>query len=297
MVKKWLLVSTLLIVLLLSACGGGKKEVIISGKPWTEQYILPYLIGYVIEEHTDYHVTYKEGLGEVAILTPAIDKAEIDVYVEYTGTGLMDVLEEDTEPGESSDSVYNRVKVGYEEQFGVTWLEPLGFENTYTLAYSKDSGIEGDTYSELAEYSQTNDVIFGAPHAFYERVGEGYDDLVKEYPFNFTETISLDPNIMYDAVNNGEVGIIPGFTTDSRIDLFDLVTTVDDQQFFPKYDAVPLVRQELLEELPELEDAINQLAGQISEEDMLKMNARVDIDEEKPADVAREFLVEKGLIK
>src|SRR5690625_5092673 len=185
----------MIIVLILSACGGGKKEIIISGKPWTEQYILPHLIGLVIEENTDYHVKYNEGLGEVAILTPAIDKAEIDIYVEYTGTGLMDVLEEEIISGESSEDVLERVKTGYEEKFDVTWLEPLGFENTYTLAYSADSGIDVNTYSELAEYSTSNDVVFGGPHSFYERVGDGYDDLVKEYPFDFADTKDLDPTL------------------------------------------------------------------------------------------------------
>src|SRR5699024_199673 len=214
-----------------------------------------------------------------------------------TGTGLMDVLKEDTEPGESAESVYERVKTGYEEKYDVTWLEPLGFENTYTLAYAPDSGIKVETYSDLAEISQEEDLVFGAPHAFYERVGEGYEDLVKEYPFEFSDTKSIDPNIMYDALKTGEVDVIPGFTTDSRIQLFDLVTTKDDKQFFPKYDAVPLVRQEVLDDMPDLEETINQLAGEISEEDMLEMNAKVDVDEEKPEDVARNFLIEKGFIE
>lgn len=294
MIKKAGIVLTL-VLFVISGCGS-KNEVVISGKPWTEQFILPYIIGILIEEETDYKVTYKEGLGEVAILTPALDKGEIDLYVEYTGTGLMDVLEEETEPGESADSVYDRVKKGYEDQFDVTWLEPLGFENTYTLAYSPDSDFDAETYSDLAELSQEQDMVFGGPHAFYERVGEGYNDLVKEYPFDFADTKSVDPNIMYDAVQKGEVDVIPGFTTDSRIQLFDLVTTEDDKDFFPKYDAVPVVRQEALKDMPDLEDVINRLAGEISEEDMLDMNAKVDVDEEKPEDVAREFLIEKGLI-
>jgi glycine betaine/choline ABC-type transport system substrate-binding protein len=285
-----------LFILVLSGCGGNKNEVVISGKPWTEQFVLPYLLGLVIEENTDYDVVYKEGLGEVAILTPALDKAEIDLYVEYTGTGLMDVLEEKTEPGESAESVYDRVKAGYEEKYKVTWLKPLGFENTYTLAYAPDADFTAETYSDLAEVSKQGDLIFGAPHAFYERVGEGYDDLVKEYPFRFADQKSLDPNIMYDAVKNGEVDIIPAFTTDSRIQLFDLKTTKDDKQFFPKYEAVPIVREGILEEMPGLEDAINTLAGQISEEEMLKMNAAVDVDDEKPEEVAQQFLLEKGLI-
>lgn len=292
--KGWIAIFILVIVL--SACSS-KNEVVISGKPWTEQYILPYILGGVIEENTDYDVKYEEGLGEVAILTPALDKGEIDLYVEYTGTGLKDVLEEETEPGESPDSVYDRVKKGYDEEFDVKWLEPLGFENAYTLTYAPDSGYEAETISELAEISQKNDMVFGAPHPFYERVGEGYDDLVEAFPFDFSDTKSIDPNIMYDAVEKGDVDLVPGFTTDSRIEKFDLVTTEDDKDFFPMYDAVPIIRKEALEDMPELEDAINKLAGEISEEEMLKMNARVDIDEEKPEDVANDFLVEKGLIE
>ena len=294
--KKILGISMFILVLLLGACGG-KDEIVISGKPWTEQFILPHVLGQYIEAQTDYKVTYKDGLGEVAIMTPAIEKGEIDLYVEYTGTGLKDVLQEETEAGESSESVFERVKKGYEEKFEVTWLEPLGFENGYTLAYSKDNAYDASTYSDLAEVSGNEDVVFGAPHAFYERKGEGYEDLVRVYPFNFIDKKSLDPNIMYEAVKNGDVDVIPAFTTDSRIQLFDLITTKDDLGFFPKYDAAPVVRQETLKKFPELEKVLNGLAGKITEEDMLKMNARVDIDKDKPEDVARDFLLEKGLIK
>src|SRR5699024_10100905 len=107
-VKKAVIAIALLLIIL-SGCGQ-KNEVVIGGKPWTEQYILPHIVGTLIEETTDYDVTYKDGLGEVAILTPALDKGEIDLYVEYTGTGLMDVLKEETELGETSESVYDRVK-------------------------------------------------------------------------------------------------------------------------------------------------------------------------------------------
>lgn len=298
MIKKRLIfiISMLIIILAISGCNRAKDEIIISGKPWTEQFILPYLIGYVIEAKTDYNVVYKDGLGEVAILTPAIDKGEIDVYVEYTGTGLMDVLEEETEPGESPESVYERAKAGYEEKFNVTWLEPLGFENSYALAYRGDTEYEAETISDLADLSKEMDLVFGAPHSFYERKGEGYDDLIRVYPFDFSDTKSLDPNIMYDALKNSEVDIIPAFTTDSRIQLFSLRTTIDDKHLFPVYDAVPIVRQETLEQFPELEETINLLAGQISEEEMLQMNAKVDIDHEKPEEVAKEFLINKGII-
>ncbi|WP_172370666.1 glycine betaine ABC transporter substrate-binding protein [Sporosarcina jiandibaonis] len=294
--KKIMGVIVLSLALLLSACGS-KDEIVIGGKPWTEQYILPHILGLYIESETDYKVRYEDGLGEIGILTPAIEKGEIDLYVEYTGSGLKDVLKEESEAGESSESVFDRVKKGYEDKFAVTWLEPLGFENGYTLAYTKEKSYDSATYSELAEKSSKEDMVFGAPHAFYERKGDGYDDFVNAYPFKFADAKSLDPNVMYEAVKNGDVDVIPAFTTDSRIQLFDLATTEDDLGFFPKYDAAPVVRQDTLEKFPELEKVLNSLAGKITEEDMLKMNSRVDLDKKKPEDVARDFLIEKGLIE
>ncbi len=287
---------------LLAGCGGGSGDsasepIVIGSKPWTEQYILPYILGEYIEGNSEYTVEYKDGLGEVAVLTPALEKGDIDLYVEYTGTGLKDVLKEESVPGQSSEEVLERVREGYEEKYKATWLEPLGFENGYTLAYSKDSGFDAKTYSELAEITKSQDVSFGAPHSFYERKGDGYDDLTKEYGFDFSAKESFDPAIMYEALKNGDVDVIPAFTTDSRIGLFDLQTTEDDKSFFPKYDAVPLVRMETLEEYPELEEVLSGLAGQISEEEMLAMNAKVDVDKEVASDVARAFLLEKGLIK
>lgn len=302
--KKRLAGLALLASLALVGCGssndaeGDKDEpIIISGKQFTEQFILPQILGQYVESKTDYDVEYKEGLGEVAILTPALEKGDIDVYVEYSGTGLQSVLGEDLEQGESSESILERTRKGYEKKYGVTWLEPLGFENTYTLAYSKDKPYNAETYSELVEASKTEDMVFGAPHAFYERPGDGYDAMVGVYPFEFSGEESLDPNVMYEAVKQGDVDVITAFTTDGRIERFDLAITTDDKGFFPKYDAVPLVRQETLETYPELEDVLNELAGKISLEDMQKMNARVDIDQEKPEDVARDFLIDKGLIK
>ncbi|MDN7246615.1 glycine betaine ABC transporter substrate-binding protein [Planococcus shenhongbingii] len=287
-------------VIVLAGCGAsseGSEPIVIGGKPWTEQYILPHILGQYIEANSDYTVEYEDGLGEVSILTPALEKGDIDLYVEYTGTGLKDVLKEESKPGQSSEEVLERVRQGYEENLNATWLEPLGFENGYTLAFSKDSGFDAETYSDLAEISQTQDMSFGAPHPFYERKGDGYDDLIAAYPFKFSATESFDPAIMYEAVKSGEVDVIPAFTTDSRIGLFDLETTKDDLSFFPKYDAAPVVRLETLEEYPELEDVLNGLAGKISEEEMLAMNSRVDVDQEEASEVARDFLIEKGLIE
>ncbi|MBO8176914.1 MAG: glycine/betaine ABC transporter substrate-binding protein [Bacillus sp. (in: Bacteria)] len=297
MVLKKLLSFALILTLLLGILTGcnntSDNKIVVSGKMWTEQYILTHMIAELLKEKTDLTVEVKEGLGEVSILTPALEKGDIDIYVEYTGTGLEAVLKETVQPGESADEILARVRKGYKEKYNVVWLKPLGFENTYTLAYRKGEGIEAKTYSDLTEYA--SELIFGAPHQFYERE-DGYDALAETYGFSFKEKKSYDPNIMYEALKKGDVDIIPAFTTDGRIERYDLGTTEDDKGFFPPYYAVPIVRKEVLDAHPEVEEVLNLLAGQISEEDMTSLNAKVDIDQEDPREVARQFLKEKGLI-
>lgn len=293
---RWsLLIVFLLLTGIVSACMGGKKDkIVISGKMWTEQYILPHILAEYIKDQTDYPVEVKDGLGEVAILTPAIDKGDIDMYVEYTGTGLEAVLKEKAKPGESPDEIYERVKKGYKEKYDVVWLKPLGFENTYTLSFPKDKNLDAKTFSELVPLSKG--LTFGAPHQFYERA-DGYDALIETYGFQFKNKKSFDPNIMYEAVKEGKTDVIPAFTTDGRIGRYNLVTLKDDKQFFPPYYAAPIVRQDVLDAFPKLEETVNELAGKITEEDMSEMNAKVDMDKEEPQDVARDFLIKKGLIK
>ncbi|MDE5413253.1 glycine betaine ABC transporter substrate-binding protein [Alkalihalobacterium chitinilyticum] len=299
---KLLIASLLSFTLFLTGCGSSEetggdatdRPIVVSGKNWTEQYILSQLIAIYIEETTDYSVDLKDGLGEVAILTPALQNGEIDLYVEYTGTGLEAVLGEQAEVGESSESIFNRVKEGYEQTYNATWLQPLGFENNYTLAYSENADFKADTYSDIAKRSA--DLSFGAPHAFYERQGDGYDAFADAYNFEFAKRESFDPNVMYQALIQGDVDVIPAFTTDGRIERFNMQTTTDDLGFFPRYDAAIIVRQPILDLYPDLEDVLNQLAGQISEQDMQQMNARVDIDNQDYPVVARDFLLSKGLI-
>ncbi|MCT2535231.1 glycine/betaine ABC transporter substrate-binding protein [Aquibacillus koreensis] len=285
------------LTLILSACSGNGSEnepIVVSGKNWTEQYILSQILAIYIEENTDYTVDLQDGLGEVAILTPALEKGEIDMYIEYTGTGLEAVLNEQAEEGESSESILNRVRQGYEETYDATWLEPLGFENNYTLAYLEDATFNADTYSDVAAISE--DLSFGAPHAFYERQGDGYDAFAEAYDFNFATTESFDPNVMYKALLQGDVDVIPAFTTDGRIQRENIQTTADDLGFFPKYDAAIVIRQEVLDNYSGLEEALNGLAGQITEQEMQALNAKVDLDNEESEAVAREFLEGKGLI-
>ncbi|WP_409294557.1 glycine betaine ABC transporter substrate-binding protein [Peribacillus sp. SCS-26] len=291
-----ILVPAAAILLFFSFRGGSSNDtVVIAGKKWTEQYILPYIVSEYVKDKTDYKVQIKEGLGETPILTQALRKGDIDLYVEYTGTGLLTILKEKYNPEDSADDIYKKVNEGYQDKYDLKWLKPLGFENTYALAFNqasfKKAGVK--TISELAPKS--DDVRFGAPTEFYERE-DGYTAFTETYNLQFKEKRSLDANLMYSALNEGKVDAIPAFTTDGRLVRFNLKTLKDDKKFFPPYYAAPVVREETLKKFPELEDAVNGLAGKISDEEMAEMNAQVDLDKKDPEDVAKAFLKKKGLI-
>ncbi|RSK27154.1 glycine/betaine ABC transporter substrate-binding protein [Bacillus sp. HMF5848] len=297
--KKLTALLVFILILIVSGCGGdnAKQEVLtVSGKKWTEQYILPYIIAEYVKANSDYTVEVKEGLGEVAILTEALKEGDIDLYVEYTGTGLLTVLKEPHDPSASADEILERVKKGYKDEFNLVWTAPLGFENTYALAFRDElkENITARTFSDVAPL--TNELTFGAPPEFFERE-DGYDGLVDTYNFAFKDTTSLDPNIMYQAVKDGQVDIIPAFTTDGRIARFNLATLKDDKQYFPPYYAAPIVRQEALDTFPKLEELLDNLGDQITELEMAEMNAKVDIDGLDPVNVAKQFLQDKGLIQ
>ncbi|MEW9031347.1 MAG: glycine betaine ABC transporter substrate-binding protein [Planifilum fimeticola] len=296
--KRTFFLIPLFLILLLTACGNraDSGNVIVSGKDWTEQWILTHLLAETIKAHTDLEVEVKEGLGSETVLTEALKKGDIDLYVEYTGTGYMAILHEEFRSGMTPDDIYEATKKGYEEELDVTWLKPLGFANNHVMTMRKDKA-DSLGASKLGDLKgKAGSLAFGAPGTFYERA-DGYEGLTKAYGFQFGKKVSLDEDLMYQAVQKGEVDIITGFSTDPRIRQFDLAVLEDDKQYFPPYDAAPVVRRETLEAHPELKEALEKLAGQISTEEMSEMNAEVNLENKEPRDVAIRFLKKKGLIQ
>ena len=176
---------------------------------------------------------------------------DIDLYVEYTGTALTVVLEEDgmQEP----DEIYNKVKNFYKEKFKVLWLEPFGFNNNYTMIVKKDFGEKHDlkTISDLKKLE--NEIMMGVDEEFLVRP-DCYSNLKKIYDFDPGRNINeMEPDLMYGALKEGEVDLICGYSTDGRIPEFDLLCLEDDKNSFPPYYAVPVVSQKALDKHPELE--------------------------------------------
>ncbi|WP_246944922.1 glycine betaine ABC transporter substrate-binding protein [Bacillus pinisoli] len=297
------LVSIMFSVLLtfgLTACGNGGGEVesgkiVISGKKFTEQVILTHIVAEYLKENTDLEVEVKEALGGVFVLQEAMKMGDIDMYVEYTGTGYLNVLKNEYTPGQSPDEIYEATKKGYADEHNVTWLEPLGFNNTYALGLRGDLAEELGlkTYSDLAEVAP--ELSFGADPEFFER-GDGYDALAEAYGYEFGEKKNIDPDLQYTAAKDGEIDVITAFSTDARITQYGLTILDDDQDFFPPYYAAPIVRQEVLDANEGLEETINELAGILSDDRMRELNAQVNLDKKQPKDVAIEFLQAEGLI-
>lgn len=249
----------------------------------------------LIESHTDLDVVRKLNMGGTFVCFEAIKNGNIDIYPEYTGTGLtaqlkMDVIND-------PDEAYAVVSKAFDTDFEIKWLEPFGFNNTYTLAITdavyQAHGIE--TYSDLVAISE--DLIFGAEHEFFDRQ-DGFDGLVDVYGMSFKgDPMKMNVSLKYQAIGNGDMDVTNAFSTDGPIKQYNLKVLEDDLGFFPPYYAAPIIRNETLKDHPELEDILNKLAGIISDEAMTDMNYKIDVEGIDVEVVAKDFLTENGLLK
>ncbi len=290
-----------------AAAQDDKPTITVGSKDFTESIILAEMVAVMLEDN-GFTVERQLNLGGTAVAHEALVNGEIDIYVEYTGTGLLAILGEelpDTSGGQEAgaspvagtgqDEVYDIVKQGYQEEFGLTWLEPWGFNNTYALAVTQETADEFglETISDLQGVA--GDMTFGATQEFLVRP-DGLPGLEETYGLEFANEQGLDPGLTYSAVANGDVDVISAFATDGRVPALDLVLLEDDMNYFPPYYAAPVVRGDLLESNPEIADILNQLSGQIDDATMADLNYQVDEGGQQEIDVARAFLEENGYI-
>ena len=295
MIKKGiLLLLSIFMMVILTGCGTEQKKVVIASKPHTEQYILAEMLTQLIETHTKIKVEKKLGIGGgTANIQPGMLKGEIDIYPEYTGTGWLYVLKND--PIQNPAELYSNVSKEYGEKFKIKWLGLYGFNNTYALAVNKAVAekYQLNTVTDLAKVSQ--DLVFGAEYDFYERE-DGIKGLEKAYALKFKNTKEMDIGLKYDAIHSAQVDVINAFSTDGLLKKYELKVLEDDKEFFPRYQAATLVRNETLKKYPEIEAALGKLTGQINDQEMTGLNYQVEIEKREPATVAREFLQVKGLL-
>jgi osmoprotectant transport system substrate-binding protein len=296
MKRRYYLIFTMLVVALLaSACGGaGQTTIRVSSKEFTEQYVLGNMYQMLLED-AGFNATYS-AVGGTAENHQALIEDQIDVYPEYTGTALLTQLGMSYDPGMSEEDVYNTVKSAYEEQFNLTWLDQTAFNNTYCLTMTQEKAQElgVQTVSDLS--TKAPDLVFGTTQEFTERE-DGLPGLKETYGgFEFQEVLGLDPGLLYSGLDEGDIDVTTCFGTDGQISAYNLVVLEDDKNFWPPYPVAPVVRQDTLEENPGIADALNKLAPLLDGETMSALNWEVAGNSREADEVAREFLVENGLI-
>jgi osmoprotectant transport system permease protein len=267
-------------------------RVAVGSKDFTEQVILGEILAQAIEGKTGSPVVRRFDLGG-NLAHDALITGEIDVYIEYTGTGLLAILK--SKPLKDPREVYRLVKDEYAKRFNLEWTEPLGFSNTFAiLVRAEDAQKLGlKTVSDAARVSQQWRAGFGQD--FMSR-SDGYPGFARTYGFHFQEIREMDLSLTYRALAEKQIDLIAGNSTDGLISRYGLVQLDDDRKYFPPYDAVPVVRQAALEKHPKLRGLLKELDSILTVDEMRKLNYAVDGEKRQAKDVVREFLIKKNII-
>jgi osmoprotectant transport system permease protein len=271
------------------------QQVTVASKPFGESYLLAEMFSQLLEGR-GLTVVRRPGLGATEVAFAAIRSGAIDVYPEYTGTGLVAVLHDSLPGAKARDKreVFAHVYQRFRSLYGIEWLAPLGFENTYAIATRKETAVKFNlhTLSDLAR--ESSHLRAGFTSDFIGR-SDGLPGLSKTYGMKFRDVRSLSPALKYQALASGGVDVIDGYSTDGLLAKYDLVTLADDRGFFPPYEAAAMIGPALARN-DKAVAALAMLSGRLDEATMRKLNQRVEVDREDVASVARDELTQLGLI-
>ena len=284
-----------LMILLAPLFSEDESKLVIAGKLGAEPEILINMYKLLIEEETDLKVELKPGLGKTSFVFNALRSGEVDIYPEFTGTAISEFLKETADSTDSRE-VYEQARDGLAEQYGMTLLDPMQYNNTYALAvpaaFAEKHGLT--TISDLKQIE--NQVRAGFTLEFSDRE-DGYLGIQSLYGIEFHEIVTMEPKLRYTAVESGDINLVDAYSTDSEIERYDLNVLADDRKLFPPYQGAPLMLEETAEGYPEVVRALNVLSGKITDEEMREMNYRVNVDGVDAEEVARGYLESENLIK
>ena len=290
------LFCVLILCLLLTSCTPPRPDhPVIGAKNFTEQVVVGELLAQEIEAKSRLKVERRFYLAGSYICHQALVSGRIDAYVEYTGTALTAVLKQPIPASHDPESVLDTIRRLYASRYNVFVGPPLGFENTFAMVIRGEDArtLHIANLSEAARYAPQ--WRLGAGYEFEQRP-DGLAGLSAAYGLKFAAAPrTMDLGLLYRALNAHQVDIIAANSTDGPIREFGLTALQDDRHYFPPYQAVPLVRTEALKRWPQMQAALDALAGKVSADDMRAMNEAVDANHRDPADVVREFRGAHGL--
>jgi osmoprotectant transport system permease protein len=284
-------VSGAALALLVALQAAPARPVVVASKPFGESYLLAEVFALLLEAR-GMAVQRRPGLGATEIAFEALRTGAIDVYPEYTGTGLLAILK--APPSADPQAVFATVSREFRRRYGIRWLPPLGFENTYAVAVRRETAerLRLGTLSDLA--ARGTGLRAGLTPDFIGRP-DGLPGLASAYGLRFADVRALLPAVKYRALAEEAVDVIDGYSTDGLIARYDLVVLTDDRRFFPPYEAAALVGASLAEREPRALAALAELSGRLDVDAMRRYNRRLEVDGAPAAAVAAEVLRDLGL--
>ena len=272
-----------------------RAPIIVASKPFGESYLLAEMFAQLLESQ-GMTVDRRMGLGQTEIAMQALRSGAIDVYPEYTGTGLLAVLHDSLTDSLASDPrrVFAHVAREFASRYGVRWLPPLGFQNSYAIAVRRETAARYHlrTLSDLAR--ESGHLVAGFTADFIGRA-DGLAGLARVYGVHPRAVRPLAPAVKYQALATGAVDVIDGYSTDGLLSKYDLVTLADDKHFFPPYEAAAVIGTRLSRERPEAIATLTMLSGMLDESRMRVLNRRIEVDGEDVKRVAADALRDLGL--
>jgi len=274
-----------------SGCAKGPRPIVVGSKNFTEQLILGEILAQQLERKLGARVERKLNLGGTLLAHQALVSGEIDLYPEYTGTALTAVLK--LPPSADPRRVLDEVRSAYEKRWRIEWLAPFGFNNSFAMVVRGEDARRGGLHTISDAAKSRKDWRMGAGYEFVERP-DGFHGLVKAYGLGVTGQIeTMDLGLLYQALQQQKVDMIAASATDGMLSVLDVTVLQDDRHYFPPYEAAPVVRAEALVAHPGMRQALEELAGRLTDRDMQKLNYELDGKHRALADVAREFLERK----
>lgn len=300
MKNKKVISGALLVVILVAIVGGiwvwrnnqssevqqSSTTIRVGSKDFTENLVIAEIYALTLEDN-GYTVERVSNISS-SLIHNSIVNDEIDLYPEYTGTGLLSVLGEDMET--DSEKVYKIVKKEYEKQFNLTWLDYASANDSQGLVIRTEvaNSLNIKTISDLQAHA--SELRFASQGEFDERE-DGLPGLEKTYgTFNWQSSKVYDNSLKYSVLDNDEADVIPAYTTEGQLVNTDKFTLLeDDKQFWPPYNLAPVVRDNILDDNPDIKTILNNISAKLDTETVTELNAKVDVDGQEYTDVAKEY--------
>lgn len=284
--------GVMLAALLAAGCGSSKRPIVVGSKNFTEQLVLGEIIAQHLEHRLGRPVSRQLNLGGTLLTYQALLNGQITLYPEYTGTIEAEILKET--PSADAAQVYERSRLEMARQAQLDVLPSLGFDNSFVMVIRGEDARK-DKISTLSEAAQVKKGWqLGMGYEFAQRM-DGMPALNQYHLPMAAAPVSMDMGLVYKALADGKVTMIAANATDGPLAAHDWKVLKDDKKAFGSYQACILARQDAEVDEPRLKPALLELSGKLNRETMRKLNAEVDVDHRRPADVAAEFLASAGL--